>query len=46
MKSLQYKENVPVSLILIRIIVGSVFLTEGIQKFLFTDALGVGRFIK
>jgi uncharacterized membrane protein YphA (DoxX/SURF4 family) len=26
--------------------VGSVFLTEGIQKFLFQDALGVGRFIK
>jgi putative oxidoreductase len=23
-----------------------VFLTEGIQKFLFSDALGVGRFIK
>jgi uncharacterized membrane protein YphA (DoxX/SURF4 family) len=32
--------------ILIRLIVGTVFLTEGIQKFLFPDALGVGRFIK
>jgi putative oxidoreductase len=32
--------------ILIRFIVGAVFLTEGIQKFLFPDALGVGRFIK
>jgi uncharacterized membrane protein YphA (DoxX/SURF4 family) len=26
--------------------VGGVFLSEGIQKFLFADALGVGRFIK
>jgi uncharacterized membrane protein YphA (DoxX/SURF4 family) len=26
--------------------VGAVFLSEGIQKFLFADALGVGRFIK
>jgi len=26
--------------------VGAVFLSEGIQKFLFPDALGVGRFIK
>jgi uncharacterized membrane protein YphA (DoxX/SURF4 family) len=34
------------SLILIRTMVGLVFLSEGIQKFLFPDALGVGRFIK
>jgi uncharacterized membrane protein YphA (DoxX/SURF4 family) len=26
--------------------VGSVFLSEGIQKFLFSDTLGAGRFIK
>jgi uncharacterized membrane protein YphA (DoxX/SURF4 family) len=32
--------------ILIRILVGWVFLTEGIQKFLFPAALGVGRFVK
>jgi putative oxidoreductase len=32
--------------ILIRVIVGSVFLSEGIQKFLFAETLGVGRFIK
>jgi putative oxidoreductase len=32
--------------ILIRVMVGSVFLSEGIQKFLFADALGVGRFAK
>jgi putative oxidoreductase len=34
------------ALILVRLIVGGVFLIEGIQKFLFSDALGVGRFIK
>lgn len=32
--------------ILIRAIVGAVFLSEGTQKFLFPDALGVGRFMK
>jgi putative oxidoreductase len=32
--------------ILIRILVGWVFLSEGIQKFLYPDALGVGRFTK
>src|SRR3989442_9993138 len=31
---------------LIRILAGWVFLTEGIQKFLFPDSLGVGRFVK
>jgi putative oxidoreductase len=30
--------------ILIRLVVGLIFLTEGIQKFLFPDALGTGRF--
>ena len=32
--------------LLIRILVGWVFLSEGIQKFLFPEALGVGRFVK
>jgi uncharacterized membrane protein YphA (DoxX/SURF4 family) len=32
--------------ILIRLMVGAVFLSEGIQKFLFPDLLGAGRFIK
>src|SRR5262249_47199495 len=32
--------------ILIRIMVGWVFMSEGIQKFLFPAALGVGRFAK
>ena len=36
----------PASLILIRIAVGAVFLSEGIQKFLFPNELGAGRFIK
>jgi uncharacterized membrane protein YphA (DoxX/SURF4 family) len=26
--------------------IGAVFLSEGVQKFLFPDALGVGRFVK
>jgi hypothetical protein len=34
------------AIVLIRILVGWVFLSEGIQKFLFPDALGVGRFAK
>jgi putative oxidoreductase len=36
--------NAPAAVILIRLIVGCVFLSEGIQKFLFPKALGVGRF--
>ena len=36
----------PYSTVLIRLIVGGTFLSEGIQKFLFPDALGVGRFVK
>ena len=33
-------------LLLLRLLVGCVFLAEGIQKFLFPDALGAGRFAK
>src|SRR5271167_3864072 len=40
------RTNAPKAPILIRLLVGAVFLSEGIQKFLFPDALGVGRFIK
>ena len=36
----------PASVILIRIAVGVVFLAEGIQKFLFPNELGAGRFSK
>ncbi|MCC5930980.1 MAG: DoxX family protein [Cyclobacteriaceae bacterium] len=32
--------------ILIRLMVGAVFLSEGIQKFLFPEIRGTGRFIK
>jgi len=32
--------------IIIRVIVGLVFLSEGIQKFLFPESLGAGRFLK
>jgi putative oxidoreductase len=36
----------PASVLLVRLAVGGVFLSEGIQKFLFPNDLGVGRFIK
>src|SRR5947209_4272640 len=38
--------DAPAAVILVRLIVGGVFLSEGIQKFLFPEALGVGRFAK
>jgi uncharacterized membrane protein YphA (DoxX/SURF4 family) len=38
--------SAPASVLLIRLLVGAVFLSEGIQKFLFPDDLGVGRFVK
>lgn len=38
--------NASPAVILIRLIVGGVFFSEGIQKFLFPGDLGVGRFIK
>ncbi len=34
------------AIVLVRLLVGGVFLTEGIQKFLFPAALGAGRFVK
>jgi uncharacterized membrane protein YphA (DoxX/SURF4 family) len=34
------------AVLVIRILVGWVFLSEGIQKFLFPNSLGVGRFVK
>ncbi len=34
------------ALLLARLAAGCIFLSEGIQKFLFPDALGVGRFVK
>ena len=38
--------HAPCSTVLIRLIVGGTFLSEGIQKFLFVNELGVGRFVK
>jgi putative oxidoreductase len=39
-------ERTSKAIVLIRILVGWVFVSEGIQKFLFPEALGVGRFVK
>src|SRR5437762_13729554 len=36
----------PAATTLIRIVVGGIFLIEGIQKFLYPDDLGAGRFAK
>lgn len=40
------RTRAPGVVLLIRLMVGCVFLSEGIQKFLYPDAVGVGRFIK
>ena len=44
MKRFNRMEGAPI--VLIRLLVGAVFLSEGIQKFLFPASLGVGRFVK
>src|SRR5713101_4907192 len=41
-----WAKRVARAIMLIRVMVGWVFLSEGIQKFLFPDSLGVGRFLK
>ena len=41
-----FDTRAPRAVLLIRSLVGFVFVSEGIQKFLFPDALGVGRFVK
>ena len=38
------RTRAPAAVLLIRLMVGAVFLSEGIQKFLFPSTLGVGRF--
>ena len=40
------RTNAPPVVLIIRLMVGAVFLSEGIQKFLFPDELGVGRFMR
>jgi putative oxidoreductase len=36
----------PAATILVRFMVGAVFLSEGLQKFIFPDLMGAGRFMK
>jgi uncharacterized membrane protein YphA (DoxX/SURF4 family) len=36
----------PAAVVLVRIAVGWIFLSEGIQKFLYPEALGAGRMAK
>jgi putative oxidoreductase len=38
--------SAPGSVVLVRLMAGAVFLSEGIQKFLFPDQLGAGRFLR
>ena len=40
------RSRAPSATLLIRLAVGCIFLSEGIQKFLFPDQVGVGRFLK
>jgi len=40
------RSSAPAAVILVRVMVGWVFLSEGIQKFLFPATLGTGRFAK
>jgi putative oxidoreductase len=44
--STSLRDQAPAATVLIRLMVGWVFLSEGIQKLLFPAALGVGRFMK
>ncbi len=41
-----FATRAPAATLLVRLMVGAVFLSEGIQKFLFPAALGVGRLAK
>jgi putative oxidoreductase len=40
------RTTAPMPTLLVRLLVGGVFLSEGIQKFLFADAQGAGRFAR
>ncbi len=46
LKSWLFDVSAPASVLLVRLLVGVVFLSEGIQKFLYPAALGAGRFAK
>ena len=41
-----FATRAPSAVVLVRLIVGVVFLSEGVQKFLYPAALGIGRFAK
>ena len=41
-----FKNEVDNRTLLVRLVVGLIFLTEGIQKYLFPELLGTGRFLK
>jgi uncharacterized membrane protein YphA (DoxX/SURF4 family) len=41
-----FATDAPATTVLIRLLVGWVFLSEGIQKFVYPEALGAGRFAK
>ncbi len=41
-----FDPSAPAAVLLVRLLVGVVFLSEGIQKFLYPATLGVGRFAK
>ena len=45
LKSLS-RTSAPAAVVLIRLMVGGVFLSEGIQKFLFANDVGAGRFAR
>jgi uncharacterized membrane protein YphA (DoxX/SURF4 family) len=40
------RTTAPSSVVLVRLLVGGVFLAEGVQKFLYPAELGVGRFVR
>jgi uncharacterized membrane protein YphA (DoxX/SURF4 family) len=40
------ESNAPAATLLIRFVVGLVFVSEGVQKFLYPDEVGAGRFAK
>lgn len=46
MNVLDFPKRIALGHLLLRVLVGWVFLSEGIQKFLFPAALGTGRFAK
>jgi putative oxidoreductase len=41
-----FSTQMPASTVLVRVLVGAVFLSEGIQKFIFAAELGAGRFAR